>query len=724
MRQNNTPGAEIGHDSCIFHAVNESTNSQKTASATSTPAAASKRKWPWALGAIALALVVVVAIFDWNWFRGPLERRLSESSGRPVTIGHLAVELAWAPRIVISDIAIGNAEWAGEEPLGILRELMVSVSIPSLFTNEIVLPHVRLTGGEVNLLREKDGRANWQLRKSDQPSSRTFDVQALALVDATLSLRDGVQNIDLDATGTSRVDGAYESRMTFKGHWRGNPFEGTADIGNVLSLREASDPFPLRLVLRFGRTSVNAEGQIGGVRDLTHIDAKVAVSGPSLSALYPTLPLALPDSPPYHITGHLVRDGDVYTYTDFSGVIGNTDLAGDARYERRPPRPLLTATLKSRSLDLADLGPLVGLPPRTSATSASAEPKAKPGSAKATPAKLPPGKVFPNNPFNVEKLNAMDADVRLSAATLKIPEQIPLEDFSTHLKLNGGLLVLDPMNFGMAGGNLVSTITLDARTNPIAAKAAIDLRRVKLGLLFPTINTIKNTSTGSLGAQIRLAGRGNSIADMLATADGTMNFGMAGGRVSELSVWLVNLYGGQLIPLLFGGDRPTQIRCGAAAFAVDDGLATLGVFVFDTEESNIHASGTINLGAEELDLTLEPRPKKVGILSLRGPVHISGPFRNTSFGVSGQTVGRGLGAVALGLINPLLALIPLIETAPGQNADCQSALAAVSGAVKQSGKKVSDSPAAEEAASTPAPIVDMRKRSGPPAPIVDVPAQK
>ena len=145
--------------------------------------------------------------------------------------------------------------------------------------------------------------------------------------------------------------------MTFGGKWRGNPFEGTADVGNVLSLRDLKEPFPLRLALRFARTSINAEGHVADIRNLSHIDAKVSISGPSLGTLYPTLPLALPETPPYRVTGRLVREGDVYTYTGFSGVIGNTDIAGDARYERRKPRPLLTATLKSRSLDLGRPGP-------------------------------------------------------------------------------------------------------------------------------------------------------------------------------------------------------------------------------------------------------------------------------------------------------------------------------------------------------------------------------
>ena len=134
---------------------------------------------------------------------GTLPERI-QSDGR-CTIGHLDVELALPPRIIISDIAIGNAEWAGEEPLAILRELMFSVSVPSLFTNNIVLPHVRLTGGEVNLLRDKNGRANWQLRKKsdDEPSTRTVDVQSLALIDASLSYRDAIQ--DIDASSARRV---------------------------------------------------------------------------------------------------------------------------------------------------------------------------------------------------------------------------------------------------------------------------------------------------------------------------------------------------------------------------------------------------------------------------------------------------------------------------------------------------------------------------------------
>ena len=99
----------------------------------------------------------------------------------------------------------------GDAPLVALRELIVSVSLPSLLTNHIVLPHLGLTDGQLNLVRDKDGRANWKLRKSDEPETRTFEVGSLALNNAKLSLRDAVQNIEVDATGVSRRRRAVRS---------------------------------------------------------------------------------------------------------------------------------------------------------------------------------------------------------------------------------------------------------------------------------------------------------------------------------------------------------------------------------------------------------------------------------------------------------------------------------------------------------------------------------
>ena len=237
----------------------------------------------------------------------------------------------------------------------------------------------------------------------------------------------------------------------------------------------------------------------------------------------------------------------------------------------------------------------------------------------------------------------MDADVQLTAATLKIPEQIPLENFSTHVKLNGGLLVLDPLNFGMAGGNLVSTITLDARSNPIAAKASIDLRRVRLGQLFPTIDTIKNTSTGSRRRADSACGPRQF--DCRHDGHGRRHDELRNGRRASVRAWRVARESARR-PIDTAALRRRPADSDSVRRGCLHGRRRLGdagsVRVRHRRVEHQRLPARSNFGDEKFDITLDPQPKKAGILSLRGPVHIYGTFRDVNFGVSGQTVGRGL----------------------------------------------------------------------------------
>src|SRR5690606_40410928 len=78
-------------------------------------------------------------------------------------------------------------------------------------------------------------------------------------------------------------------------------------------------------------------------------------------------------------------------------------------------------------------------------------------------------KLLPDTPYNLEKLRAMDADVRLRAARIEAPK-LPLDDMDAHLLLEGGVLRLDPLNFGVAGGDIRATIRMDARGAPIRTR--------------------------------------------------------------------------------------------------------------------------------------------------------------------------------------------------------------------------------------------------------------
>jgi AsmA protein len=93
--------------------------------------------------------------------------------------------------------------------------------------------------------------------------------------------------------------------------------------------------------------------------------------------------------------------------------------------------------------------------------------------------------------------------------------------------------------------------------------------------------------------------------------------------------------------------------------------------IFDTEVTTIIGTGSIDLGRETLDLTLNQKTKDTSPLALRSPIYVRGSFANPLVEVDrGRVAARALGAIALGMVNPLLTLIPLIDAGPGGDSDC------------------------------------------------------
>jgi uncharacterized protein involved in outer membrane biogenesis len=117
----------------------------------------------------------------------------------------------------------------------------------------------------------------------------------------------------------------------------------------------------------------------------------------------------------------------------------------------------------------------------------------------------------------------------------------------------------------------------------------------------------------------------------------------------------------------------------------------------DTTNAVFIATGQANLATEGLDFVVRPEPKSKNILSIRTPLVVSGTFGDPKGGLEvGPLAGRGLAALALGTINPLLALAATIEPGPGVDSDCKGVLAqankptagaAASGAARAKGAK-------------------------------------
>jgi AsmA protein len=402
------------------------------------------------------------------------------------------------------------------------------------------------------------------------------------------------------------------------------------------------------------------------------VDMNLKLAGDSLDQLFPLLGIAAPVTRAYTTQGHLVHSQNNWRYDNFSGRFGASDIAGFVQVETGGKRTLLTAELVSKQLEFEDLGPLIGAKPgsvdtaRQMATSLPSLDQNTNGSV-STPLNA---RVLPNLPFQTARWGSMDADVKLNAKSIRRARELPLENFQAHLKLSDSVLTLDPIDFAMAGGHLSAVVSLDGRNQPIHAHARVMARKIQLSKLLPTVD-LNKASIGKINGDFDLTGSGNSIRQMLASANGKMAMLVEGGQISRLMMEKAGLHLWEILELSLSGDRPIILRCAVAEFDVQKGKMRADALVFDTQVTTLLGVGSIDLAQESLDLTFNQKTKRTSPLALRSPIYIRGSFAKPSVGVDkGKVAVRALGAVALGLVNPLLALIPLIDPGPGKDSDC------------------------------------------------------
>jgi AsmA protein len=84
--------------------------------------------------------------------------------------------------------------------------------------------------------------------------------------------------------------------------------------------------------------------------------------------------------------------------------------------------------------------------------------------------------------------------------------------------------------------------------------------------------------------------------------------------------------------------------------------------------TTIFGSGSIDLRQEKPDLTLKQKTKNTGPVALRSSIYVRSSFAKSDVEVDkGRVAALVPGAIALSMVNPILALIPLIDADPGCN---------------------------------------------------------
>jgi uncharacterized protein involved in outer membrane biogenesis len=339
--------------------------------------------------------------------------------------------------------------------------------------------------------------------------------------------------------------------------------------------------------------------------------------------------------------------------------MGRSDLGGSVTVDPRGTVPQVTADLTSRQLDLADLAGFIGGEPGRGVPIRPDTPRT--------------GRVLPDAPVNLPLFRAADVAAQFRAARIQ-GENSPFDSLDVTLELKDGVLTLKPLRGAVGRGAALVTGTL-APNEEGAVRAALDvtLQRLDIGRV---MRALGGSGAGALEGRGRIEATGRSTAELLARGNGGLGLRMAGGDLRAVAVDLAGLRLGHAIFSAFGLPMRTALECFAADFVLRDGVLHTRLMLLETSDALLHATGTIRLDREVLDLRLRSEAKRFTVGSLPTSLAVTGRLSDPSVApvIVQDRGGEGLGSV-LDLALAPLSLLPIIEFGIGDDPRCRAAIA-------------------------------------------------
>ncbi len=518
--------------------------------------------------------------------------------------------------------------------------------------------------------RKADGRASWQFRNKIRDPNKpvrlpTFDqllltngllhiedVPLKSAIEAQLSLISHAANGDLPVSNNSKLT------ANASGRFKDLPLKfKLVSIGALPSNSNASNSLPAAITFKatVGRANISFKGTTKDMMHPSDFAGDYSLSGPSLAAVGDLVGVTLPTTAKFSTNGLLEKQNLIWKTKINQMAIGGSRLNGRFTYDKSLKIPLLNGQLAGK-LVITDLGPAFG---------ADSDDKN-------------PNKVLPTRPFDLKSLRKMNADVMVDMQYLDLKTRLlePLKPLKAHLQLNNAVLTLKKIKALTAGGQLTGDIGLDGRGSKALWDANLAWNGVRLErwIKQKRADGLPPYISGRLNGKANLKGQGKSTADILASLDGSIRTELVQGAVSHLGIEVAGLDIAQSIGVLFKGDDALPIHCAVVDLQAKNGVFTPLVMVVDTTDTTVWVDGSLSLATERLNLRAMALPKDFSPLTLRAPLNVTGSFANPQVTLDKKPVGLKLAAsVLLAIINPLAAVIPLLDSGDSKEAKLRAA---------------------------------------------------
>lgn len=597
---------------------------------------------------VAAALVIVALLFDPNDFREQIATQVEQATGREFAIeGDLSVSVFPWLAIDVGPTRLGNAPGFGDDPFMRFEAAKLSVRLlPLVLRREVEIGTAELAGLDVNLAVDAEGRTNWQdlLDRRDMAAAAEeagveapaaelpdIDIGGIQISDAHVSyvdeqlgetyrlegfdLRTGnVQPelpVELDgdfAFSAETADIAGEIEFGVVAQFRA----GTLRLENLVVEGDVSAAVPVDFALQAPSVVLDtaAGNAVIGVATLSALGIDAAVNIEPFSyaenplptgsveiaafsprALMRRLDLDVPETADPDALGNVVLESDFGIAPDFIRlerlqlVVDDTTLTGTLVVPRTPGGRF-EADLRGDRIDLARY-----MPPASEADAAPA-----PG--ESVPVAIP-----------VDIIRAFDvrAGVALETATLG---KFRFDDVAVGISMMDDRLRLNPFRARLFDGQYNGDIRIDASGETAVVSTDESIDGVSVAALVEAMFDRRDV-TGLIEGNFALEGRGNDMAAIQRTLDGTLSFTLADGAWEGVDIW----YQLRRARALYRDEQPpapnlpprTRFTEVEATGTVEDGVLMNDDFVAELPFMRLTGRGNVDLPSAEVDYSLSAR---------------------------------------------------------------------------------------------------------------------
>jgi uncharacterized protein involved in outer membrane biogenesis len=453
------------------------------------------------------------------------------------------------------------------------------------------------------------------------PATDQFEIQgrlngsaeALTLKNAQANAKRGSLRI--------AVNGAVKDLLTLRGMDLQSRLSGKdlAEFGGIMGEKlPATDEFEIQgrltgsteaLTLAEARGSARRGGMgltvSGGITQLLALEGikvKLKASGKELAEIGPLVGAELPDLGPFDMSAKLLGSAKAISLNKFSAIIDKSDFKGLAKVEFLK-RSKITIRLESSVIDFTALMKSLEKDEQKSAN----KDKQK-------------RRLFSDDSLPFDVFKKIDADILLKARNIQAKDA-RLEFGHLTLKLEDGDFSIDKFEATYKETKISGNLQINAGA-PSQVAVNFLVQNFDLGSL------LKETGVSDqVRAIIDIAAhgksRGDSVNSLMADLDGAISAVMGPGYMTKYLDMISAGLSQKVIHFWGSHKKADQIKCAIVQFDIKKGIAASQAFVFDTRAGILTGEGEINLGTEQINFLLVPKPEHPD-LSLTTKLRVSG----------------------------------------------------------------------------------------------------